>query len=126
MSLRKIYRLITLKIVFNNAVFFLAINVFRPSTSDNGIWTSWRNPYPDCVNAEYEYELYEENNGQLVRSGVTFKNGFTLPGMQCDTRYKLQVRYRTSTKIGEENWFSVKTGVSCEFFYAGSCTQLHI
>ena len=88
------------------------LDVLHPYQSYDSIWTSW-NPYPDCVNAEYEYDLYRESDGQLVRSNVTTDNGFRISGLPCDTKYRLRVRYRTKTVTGTDNWFNVQTN-SCK------------
>ena len=93
---------------------FPDIDVLWPSTSDDSIWTSWKNPYPDCAEAECEYQLYSESDGVLVRSGVTINNGFRLSGFPCGTRYRLHISYRTNTKTVKETWFSVRTTLLCK------------
>ena len=77
----------------------------------DSIWMSSRYTYPKCANAKYEYELYRENGGQLVRSGVhsVWDNEIMISGLPCDTRYRLHAMYRTSTKTVEDKWFSGQT-----------------
>ena len=84
------------------------INIGSPQTSEDSIWMSWRDLYYECAKEEYEYQLYRESDGQIVRSNVTTDSGFTISELPCDTKYRLRVRYRTSSKT-EEEWFSVTT-----------------
>ena len=80
---------------------------------------SWTNPYPDCVDVEYEYQLYRESDGQLVRGGVSMKNTFTLSELECDTRY----RFRLSDILampGADSWISVQTSAQGELLSSHS------
>ena len=96
---------------------FLAKNtiyVHPPVVSDDSIVLSWMNPYPDCVNVEYEYQLYRESDGQLVKSGIIMKNELTLSELECDTRYRLRLRDKMNKMIGADNWISVQTNAQRE------------
>ena len=78
---------------------------------------SWWNPYHECVKEEYEYQLYEESNGQLVRSNVTSNSGFKMSELRCNTKYRLRVRYGTSSGT-KEKWFPVQTDLSRKYIRA--------
>ena len=96
---------------------FLATNtidIHPPVVSDDSMVMPWMNPYPDCVNVEYEYQLYRESDGQLVGSGIIMKNELTLSELECDTRYRLRLREKMNKMIGADNWISVKTNTQGE------------
>ena len=97
---------------------FLAVTsivVHPPVVSDDTIVLSWINPYPDCVNVEYEYQFYRESDGQLVTSGIIMKNELTLSELECDTRYRLRLRDKMNKMIGTDNYISVQTNAQCEY-----------
>ena len=92
-----------------------------PRTSEDSIWMSWSNPYHRCSNEEYEYQLYRESDGQLVRSNVTTESGFTIYDLRCDSKFRLRVRYRTRAGT-KEKWFSAQTNLPRKYkCISGTC-----
>ena len=89
------------------------IKLYPPVVSDDRIVMSWMNPYPGCVNVEYEYQFYRESDGQLVRSGIIMKNELTLSELECDTQYRLRLRDKM-TMAGADSWISVQTNAQRE------------
>ena len=89
------------------------IDVHPPVVSEDSIALSWMNPYPDCVIMEYEYQLYRESDGQLVRSDIILKNALTLSELECDTRYRLRLRDKMAM-TGADSWISVQTNAQRE------------
>ena len=72
------------------------------------------NPYPNCVNVAYEYQLYRESDAQLVRSGISMNSELTLSELECNTRYRLRLRDKM-TMPGADSWISVQTNALGEY-----------
>ena len=87
------------------------------------------NPYPDCVNVEYEYQLYRESDAQLVRTGISIQSQLTLSELECDIIYRLRLRDKMAMK-GADSWISVQTKALGEYMSSHSVllcdSEVHI
>ena len=105
------------------------IHVHQPVASDQSISLSWMNPYPDCANVEYEYQLYRESDAKLVRSGISMNSELTLSELECNTRYRLRLRDKMAI-TGADSWIIVQTNTLGEYMSSHSVllcdSEVHI